>query len=560
MEEKNSEKKNKNRKIKIGSIISIIVFIVLVVIFIFLININSEDTTTKNVKSFKSTMLETYSTASGMDYEKAKQYIASETYDALDLYGGVDEVDYSANYILSLLNTDVTGNVEDLISTLTQETNNVIDDVLNGDVLNIEDDNVIRNSLSLKSNTVCSEDDIDDKFCVDNLTARTYVVDENSNKWAVIVHPFMTSGSIMYMAVGEMYTSQGFNVIAPNLRGFGGSAGSVAMGYLESLDVYDWIKDLNSNYTRYGVNSAPETIVVHGMSLGGATTLQLATNPDIAKANGGEYTSNLTDLNVKGFVDDCGYTSMTGIITGMLTMGDMTQITSLFGSLGIDEVEFMKEFSEYADKLNIEGFEDYNFTDAQVEQFETLDVLNELESFVSEFNQLEEQFNKFESGNTDVNVPGLDQSEIQDLINQFSNYDYSDIISNVTSYSASVQPKVTDNSVVINGLISQVLIEVIGVGLTEENYNLYSDSFAAGRTFPVGSKVMIIHGTGDTMVSHSNADTVATNVSPAILLKKWDVDLAPHAFVLMGTNKDEYSRLVNEFTKCVLDNNCVTIN
>ena len=78
-------------------------------------------------------------------------------------------------------------------------------------------------------------------------------------------------------------------------------------GYLESLDIYDWIKDLNENYSvRYGVKTAPSTIIVHGISLGGATTLQLSTNPDIAAAKGMPYTKNLTQLNVKGFVDDCG--------------------------------------------------------------------------------------------------------------------------------------------------------------------------------------------------------------------------------------------------------------
>ena len=267
-EVKETKKKHKNNGKMTKNLLIVGFFIILVVVFIFLINLEDPKVSRvdkKNINMFNSSMLDTYVAAKTMDYEAAKQFIMSETYDAAQLYGGIDGVDYSANYILSILNTDVSGNVEDLISKLTQETNNVIDDVLNGDIFSQEDDGILRNSLSLKSNTVCAEEDIDNKFCVENLNARTYIVDENSDKWAVIIHPFMTSGSIMYMAVGEMYTSQGFNVVAPNLRGFGGSSGSVAMGYLESLDVYDWIKDLNENYSRYGVTKAPETIVVHGM-------------------------------------------------------------------------------------------------------------------------------------------------------------------------------------------------------------------------------------------------------------------------------------------------------
>lgn len=572
MENKNNEEKKKsdNKKIKVGSIITLVVFVLLVAVFIILIVSNDKSSTVekKQLEKFNATMLDTYEAAKTMDYDAAKQFIISETYDAVASYGGNDGVDYSANYILSLLNTDVSGNVENLISKLTQETNDVVDDVLNGDILFDGNSDVARNSLTLKSNTVCAEEDIDDKFCVDNLNARTYIADENSNKWAVIIHPFMTSGSIMYMAVGEMYNSQGFNVVAPNLRGFGGSSGSVAMGYLESLDIYDWIKDLNENYTRYGVKKAPETIIVHGMSLGAATTIQLATNPDIAAAAGAPYTKTLTDLHVKGFVDDCGYTSMTGIITGMLTMGDMTQITSLLGSLGIEETDFMKEFSELADELDIKGFEEFNFTQEQLENFNTEEVLKQMETFVEEFNNLDDQLLKIESGTLSGPVPSLESSDIQDIINKYSDYNWEGIVNNIptdqttdwSKYIPTIQHKVDGASSTVNGLISQVLREVIGVGLTEENYDKYSDSFSEGRHFPAGAKVMVIHGTGDTMVPHSNADTVAANVAPGILLHKWDVPAAPHAFVLMGTNKDEYKSLVEKFTNCVLDTSCTTIN
>ena len=126
-----------------------------------------------------------------------------------------------------------------------------------------------------------------------------------SKKWVVLVHGFMMNGQAMADSLGQMYLDQGFNVFAPDLRGFGNSKGSVAMGYLESLDVWDWLTYLNDKYP----NNCDE-IFVHGVSLGGATTVFLS----------GLTVDNKTikDQNVIGLVEDCGYTSMTGIVKDML--------------------------------------------------------------------------------------------------------------------------------------------------------------------------------------------------------------------------------------------------
>ena len=57
------------------------------------------------------------------------------------------------------------------------------------------------------------------------------------------------NGKLMAQALAKMYLNQGYNVLAPDLRGFGKSDGSVAMGYLESLDTWDWLTYINnSNY------------------------------------------------------------------------------------------------------------------------------------------------------------------------------------------------------------------------------------------------------------------------------------------------------------------------
>lgn len=126
-----------------------------------------------------------------------------------------------------------------------------------------------------------------------------------SNKWVVLVHGFMMNGQAMADAVGQMYLEQGFNILAPDLRGFGKSEGSDAMGYLESLDVWDWLTYLNQQYP----NNCDE-IVVHGVSLGGATTVFLSG----LQVDG----QSIKDKHVMGLIEDCGYTSMTGIVKDML--------------------------------------------------------------------------------------------------------------------------------------------------------------------------------------------------------------------------------------------------
>ncbi|MDO4282848.1 MAG: prolyl oligopeptidase family serine peptidase [Clostridia bacterium] len=119
-------------------------------------------------------------------------------------------------------------------------------------------------------------------------------VDENnrpiSNKWVLLIHPFMLNGNIIAETLGAMYTAHDYNIIAPDLRGFGDSEGEVAMGYLEALDMTDWLTELNKEYT-------VDAVIVHGVSLGGATTIQLSG-------------MNLDQYNVIGIVEDCGYTSM----------------------------------------------------------------------------------------------------------------------------------------------------------------------------------------------------------------------------------------------------------
>lgn len=570
------EKVKLSKKLGIG--IGIAAIIALCFAFVLIVFDNNPDKETqptvneteqKQLEKFTAAMKEDYKAAKEMELPAAQDYLVSSVYENLDLYGGNDSVDYMANSLLNEILNSTETTVEGLVKDVENLGTDLGDKLLDG-LLGEIPENVVVKKLTIKSNTVCNDGDIDAKYCVNKLNAAAYIVDENSDKWAVVVHPFMTSGSLMYRSVGTMYTEQGYNVLAPDLRGFGSSDGSVAMGYLESLDIYDWIKDLNQNYKstdRYGVKVAPKTIVVHGISLGGATTLQLATNPDIAAAKGEPYTKNLTELNVKGFVDDCGYTSMSGIITDMLSIGDLSQLTSIFSSLNIDKESFMAEFNKTVESLKIQGFE--NFDLSKLEGLNEQQINQYFEQFSKKFAEVEEQFKKYESSNGTISIPGYDSETIEGLLEQFQttnppeykvpNMDeLNDLIPRNTANP--LDNMNTNSSEILNGVVGKVLMALVGVGLNDNNYDYYSDSFAEGRKFPEGSKIIIIHGTFDTTVPHSNADKVAQNVAPGILLYKWDVQNAPHAFVIIGQKKDEYKNLVSNITKCVADNSCTKIN
>jgi len=133
-------------------------------------------------------------------------------------------------------------------------------------------------------------------------------LNEESNKWVILVHPFMLKGKTIANKVGGFYYEKGYNVIAPDLRSFGDSEGKVSLGFLESLDIYDWLNEIQ----KYG----PEKVFIHGISLGGATTNfvsgidQFMENAPADIRMDKDFTP-ISELGVVGLIEDCGYTNMT---------------------------------------------------------------------------------------------------------------------------------------------------------------------------------------------------------------------------------------------------------
>ena len=109
-------------------------------------------------------------------------------------------------------------------------------------------------------------------------------------KTAVIVHGY-TDNAIRMMMIGYLYNKKlDFNILLPDLRDTGLSGGNaIQMGWLDRKDVMQWMGVANEIY------GDTTRMVVHGISMGAATTMMVAGEPQPGY--------------VKCFVEDCGYTS-----------------------------------------------------------------------------------------------------------------------------------------------------------------------------------------------------------------------------------------------------------
>lgn len=130
-------------------------------------------------------------------------------------------------------------------------------------------------------------------YSPDNVKLHAYYVAaaQPTAKTAVIVHGY-TDNAIRMMMIGYMYNKKlDFNILLPDLRNTGLSGGdAIQMGWLDRKDVMQWMETAN---TIYGDSTR---MVVHGISMGAATTMMISGEPQQ------EY--------VKCFVEDCGYTSV----------------------------------------------------------------------------------------------------------------------------------------------------------------------------------------------------------------------------------------------------------
>lgn len=130
-----------------------------------------------------------------------------------------------------------------------------------------------------------------------NLIAMNFPNKNNEHKYAIVVHGYSNKKEDFY-DLAYNYYSKGFSVLVPDLRAHGESEGQyVGMGWLDKRDLELWIDKVIS------IDPYAQ-IVLHGVSMGAATVMMTS----------GDILPN----NVKAIVEDCGFTSVVGILSSEL--------------------------------------------------------------------------------------------------------------------------------------------------------------------------------------------------------------------------------------------------
>lgn len=160
--------------------------------------------------------------------------------------------------------------------------------------IQIENNREIENQIAAQFKTTLSQTTI--KSDDDLKLAGNYIEDQSNHLWAIMIHGYKGNSDGM-MSYGAQYHKRGYNVLLPDNRAHGQSEGEyIGMGWLDKDDIENWIDWIVSR-------DSEAKIVVHGVSMGGATTMMLA---------GDNY------HNVVGYIEDCGYTSVWDIFKSEL--------------------------------------------------------------------------------------------------------------------------------------------------------------------------------------------------------------------------------------------------
>lgn len=118
-----------------------------------------------------------------------------------------------------------------------------------------------------------------------------------SNKTALVLHGWRNS-SVDILFIARIYDREigGYNVVVPDFHAHGQSDGDmIQMGWLDRKDMIHWLSVFKT-----------DTMVVHGISMGGATTMMMSAS---------ELPKGIKDIR---FIDDCGYTSVWDEFSGEL--------------------------------------------------------------------------------------------------------------------------------------------------------------------------------------------------------------------------------------------------
>lgn len=113
---------------------------------------------------------------------------------------------------------------------------------------------------------------------------------------ALVLHGWRNS-SIDFLFLARIYDKElGYNVVIPDLYAHGQSEGeAIQMGWKDADDMMQWLRAFKT-----------DTMVVHGVSMGAATTMMLSSR---------QMPEDIKDIR---FIEDCGYTSVWDEFAGQL--------------------------------------------------------------------------------------------------------------------------------------------------------------------------------------------------------------------------------------------------
>lgn len=113
-----------------------------------------------------------------------------------------------------------------------------------------------------------------------------------TGRTVILAHGYSSRGKRM-VGYARFYRDDfGYNVLMPDDRGHGTSEGKyIGFGWLDRLDYLRWIDWV------VGKVGPGARIVLHGVSMGGATVMMVSGEPDLPS-------------NLVAIVEDCGYTSV----------------------------------------------------------------------------------------------------------------------------------------------------------------------------------------------------------------------------------------------------------
>ena len=115
-----------------------------------------------------------------------------------------------------------------------------------------------------------------------------YYINRGARKTALVIHGWRDQ-AIKYFCLALMYERDlGYNVVIPDLHAHGQSEGeAIDMGWQNRHDVKRWMQIFRQ-----------DTMVVHGVSMGAATTMMLSAE---------KMPAGIRDIR---FIEDCGYTTV----------------------------------------------------------------------------------------------------------------------------------------------------------------------------------------------------------------------------------------------------------